>query len=57
MFDLERPRSYSLPNKAFSLESSEYVFAVDRDFSQELKNYFYMKKEIEKHRLRRMQQE
>lgn len=57
MFDLERPRSYSLPNKAFSLESSEYVFAIDRDFSQELKNYFYMKKEIEKHRLRRMQQE
>lgn len=57
LFDLERPRSYSLPNKAYSLESNEYMFTIDRDFNQELKNYFYMKKELEKYRIRRMQQE
>ena len=38
--DVERPRSYSLPNKAYSAEAGEYEYAVDRDFRSEIQQYF-----------------
>lgn len=34
--DVERPRSYSLPNKVLSAEAGEYEYAVDRDFRSEI---------------------
>ena len=36
LFNLERPRSYSLPNMGFNNESDSYMYAIDRDFRAEI---------------------
>jgi hypothetical protein len=34
--EIERPRSYSLPNLALNQETEEYQFLYDRDFGAEI---------------------
>lgn len=53
--ELDRPRSYSLPNKAFNSEHEEgsnaYMYTIDRDFRAEIQQYM-----IEKAQLKRLRE-
>jgi hypothetical protein len=48
--ELERPRSYSLPNKAFNPEGTsefnQYMFTIERDFRAEIRQYMEEKAHV-----------
>lgn len=46
--EIERPRSYSLPNLAINQDNEEYQFLYDRDFGAEIQQYFIQKNQIQK---------
>lgn len=46
--EIERPRSYSLPNLGFNPEMEEYQYNVERDFRAEIQQYFIEKNQAEK---------
>ena len=46
--EIERPRSYSLPNMAVNLDTEKYQFLYDRDFGAEIQQFFIQKSQVQK---------